>query len=65
MVLEPDTCELHIEVAEDGALRCHGMGKHRVTVHRPNGVRETVSVDLTRTTASDRINVLARDCFLA
>ena len=54
-VLEPDTGELHLEVAEDGAIRCHGTGKHWVTVHRPNGVRETVSVDLTRTTVSDMI----------
>ena len=50
LVLEPDTGELHLEVVEDGGIRCHGTGKHQITLHRPNGVRETVAVDLTRNT---------------
>ena len=52
LVLEPDSCELHLEVADDGAIRCHGTGRHQVTVHRPNGACETLSVDLTRTTTA-------------
>ena len=52
VVLEPDSCELHLEVAESGAIRCHGTGRHSITLHRPNGVCETVSVDLTRNTVA-------------
>jgi hypothetical protein len=52
MVLEPDTCELHLEVKEDGRIRCHGTGTHRITIHRHGGVRETVSVDLSRNTVA-------------
>ena len=52
MVLEPDTCELHIEVAEDGRIRCHGTGMHRVTVHCPGGVCKTVPVHLARSTVA-------------
>ena len=52
MVLEPDTCELHIEAAEEGQIRCHGTGMHCIMVHRPKGVRETVAVDLTRCTVA-------------
>ena len=52
VVLEPDSCELHLDIAESGAVRCHGTGRHPITLHRPNGVCETVSVDLTRSTTA-------------
>ncbi len=52
MVLEPDTSELHVEVLEDDGILCHGTGTHCVAVHRPNGVCETMSVNLTRSTVA-------------
>ena len=55
MVLEPDTAELHIEVSETGTVRCHGTGRHTVTVHRPHGSFLLKSVDLTENTEAELI----------
>ncbi|MBQ9337067.1 MAG: hypothetical protein IJS14_07225, partial [Lentisphaeria bacterium] len=52
MVLEPDTAELHLEI-EDGRIRCHGTGIHRITVHLPDGKTETAELDLTGNTYAD------------
>jgi hypothetical protein len=52
LVLEPDSCELHLEVVANGEVRCHGTGMHQITLHRANGVRETVPVDLTKNTVA-------------
>lgn len=52
VVLEPDSCELHLEVIANGEVRCHGTGRHQITVHRANGVSEMVPVDLTRSTVA-------------
>ena len=56
MILEPADPELHLEVTgENGkyAVRCHGTGKHQLTIHRPDGSAEVRTVDLTENTVSD------------
>ena len=52
VVLEPDSCELHLEVIANGEVRCHGTGRHQITIHRPNGISKMVPVDLTRNTVA-------------
>ena len=53
MVLEPDDFELHLEVLNSGKVRCHGTGKHRITVYKPDGSAKIKPVDLTKTTAAE------------
>ena len=53
MVLEPDDFELHLEVLKSGKVRCHGTGKHRITVHKADGSAKIKTVDLTKTTAAE------------
>ena len=45
LVLEPDSSDLHLEVAVDGSVRCHGTGRHRVIVHRPGGADSSLPFD--------------------
>ena len=45
LVLEPDSSDLHLEVAADGSIRCHGTGRHRVIVHRPGGADSSLPFD--------------------
>ena len=52
MVLEPDDFSLHLEV-ENGKVRCHGTGRHTVTVHLPHGSFRLEKVDLTENTAAE------------
>ncbi|MBO4632365.1 MAG: hypothetical protein J5858_10620, partial [Lentisphaeria bacterium] len=49
MILEPDDSELHLEVSGPGKICCHGTGKHRITIHRPDRSFE-ITADLTRDT---------------
>ena len=53
MVLEPDDFELHLEVLKSGKVRCHGTGKHRITVHKADGSAKIKTVDLTKNTAAE------------
>ena len=53
MILEPDEAELHLEVLKSGKVRCHGTGKHRITVHKADGSAKIKTVDLTKTTAAE------------
>ena len=53
MVLEPDDSELHLEVLKSGKVRCHGTGRHRITVHKADGSVKIKTVDLTKNTAAE------------
>ncbi|MBR5837775.1 MAG: hypothetical protein IKZ84_04455, partial [Victivallales bacterium] len=46
MILEPDSPELHVEVLDDGSIRCHGTGSHQITIHFANGCSQIKNVDL-------------------
>jgi len=51
--LEPDDFSLHLEITGSGAIRCHGTGMHRITIHKPGNRMETCTVDLTGTTVQE------------
>jgi hypothetical protein len=50
MILEPDSPELHVEVMDDGKIRCHGTGMHQITIHLPENHEQTKNIDLTTNT---------------
>ena len=52
MILEPDSPELHVEVLDDGSIRCHGTGSHQITLHFADHT-EIKTIDLTRNTVTD------------
>ena len=53
MILEPDDPSIHLEVCGTGKIRCHGIGRHQITIHRPKEETEVVSVDLTTNTVRE------------
>jgi hypothetical protein len=53
MVLEPDDSELHLEALKSGKVRCHGTGRHRITVRKADGSARIKIVDLTKNTAAE------------
>ena len=52
MILEPDSPELHVEVLDNGGIRCHGTGGHQITIHLADRT-EIKTVDLTQDTVTD------------
>ena len=52
-VLEPDDYSLHLEITGTGAIRCHGTGMHRITIHKPGNRTDFCDVDLTGTTVRE------------
>ena len=44
---------VHLEISGSGKIRCHGTGRHRITIHRPQERKKVVSVDLTAVTVQD------------
>ena len=53
MILEPDDPSIHLEISETGRIRCHGMGTHQITIHRPLNKTTVKTVDLTGTTMTE------------
>ena len=53
MILEPDDPSIHLEISGTGKIRCHGTGRHRITIHRTQERKEVVRVDLTAVTVKD------------
>ena len=51
MILEPDSTELHVEVLDDGSIRCHGTGQHQITIHFADHT-EIKTVDLMQNTVT-------------
>jgi hypothetical protein len=52
MILEPDSPELHVEVLDDGGIRCHGTGMHQMMIHLAD--RTVIKdVDLMQDTVTD------------
>ena len=53
MILEPDSPELHVEVMDDGKIRCHGTRMHQITIHLPENHEQIKTIDLTRNTVME------------